>query len=976
MLIQLYHNCPNMIKIHSLCKPLTGFFLLLCTHAGFLNAQQSADSVKGSVTADTIADRSLLLQRVPTAFGKIVSKKELLASMSTVSGERFRHFNTPTLSNTFFGQMAGLHVSQTAGTPGNNDNPGLFIRGRQTFQDNSVLVLVDGFETNYNTLMPDEIENVSVLKDAAALALYGMDAANGAILITTKRGELSSKTKIGFNTRFGLHQATVLPKLLGNGDYATLFNQAMISDGKSITQGYFRSDSIVEYFNNGEQPYLYPDVQWHDEMLKPSAFSQDYSLTFSGGKRDARYFVALGYANYGGLYDNTDRKKSLNSDYKYYRYNVRANFDVNITKFLSSAVNFRGTVVNKKFPNASEGTVWRNMALFNPFPVKTPEGKWGGTQGYAANPAALVLQQGFLSNNERTVDINVKLMGDLGDLVSGLKAFGQLNFSNFFFDSYNKTRGYAYDELIPRTDLIIPGQTPVGVIPYDKITRGNTDLNFAISQPAGTQFNRTNLLAGFEYDQVFGSSSLYASAMYFQELYRAQGSEMPFAKQGVMGRITYDYKKKYFAEFGYSYAGSESFAPGQRFGFFPSISAGWVLTTEDFLAGNDIVNFLKLRASTGLLGNDRSGNSGRFIYNQFYVGSGNYFLGNNLGINGPMFREGNLANPAATWEKAYRTNFGVDAQLFSGLSISLDYFFENRNDIFINPGGFIPGIVGANYNNLNRGRTKSNGGEMELVYQATAGKVGWYLQGNLAVAKNQIVDIAEPVRADVYLYAKGNPINQPFILEAVGFFNDVNDINSSPKQLFGNVQPGDVKYKDQNGDGFIDDNDRIPVGKTALPELMYAFGGGLDFAGFDFAFFFQGAGGRSVSLLDNGNIIPFLNGGIKPTQWVKDNYWTPERGDKSLFPRLTTEVNDNNYRASTLWQRNGAFLRLRNIEVGYSLPDKILSKLRMSNLRFFANANNLFTIDKLDEMELDPEIMNQFVHPALKSFNFGFTLKF
>lgn len=942
-----------------------------------LNAQQVADSENAiKVEKDTAVDKSFLSQNIPTVFGKTIPKKELLSSMSTVTGKTLRQFNTPTLSNTFYGQMAGLHVAQSAGSPGNNDNPGLFVRGRQTFVDNSVLVLVDGFETNFNTLIPDEIETISVLKDAGALAVLGMDAANGAILITTKRGIVSPKTQIGFNARFGVHQASVLPQLLGNGDYATMYNEAMVNDGKSISQGYFRNDSIVAYFNNGEQPYLYPNVDWYEEMLKKSASSQDYSLTFSGGKSDARYFVALGYANYGGLYNNTDPKRSLNSNYNLHRYNVRANFDVNITKFLSSSVNFRGTIVDKKFPNAGEGTIWRNMALFNPYPVRTPDNNWGGTQGFADNPVALVLQQGYLSNNERTVDINVKLVGDLGSLVSGLRAFGQVNFSNSFFDGFNKTRGYAYDELIPRSDLIIPGQTPPGVIPFDVITRGNTNLNFAIAQPAGNQFNRTNILTGFEYDHVFGASTFYASAMYFQELLRAQGSEMPFAKQGVMGRLMYDYNKKYFAEFGYSYAGSESFAPGNRFGFFPTISAGWILSNEDFFAENKVIDFLKFRASTGLLGNDRSGNTGRFIYNQFYLGAGNYFLGNNLGINGPMFRQGNLANPDATWEKAFRTNFGVDAQLFRGLSISLDYFFENRNDIFINPSGFIPGIVGANFNNLNRGKTKSNGGEIELTYQAKSGKVEWYINGNTSIAKNRIVDIAEPVREDEYLYARGNPINQPFILEAIGFFSDVNDINNSPKQLFGDVRPGDVKYKDQNGDGIIDDNDRMPIGKTALPEVMYAFGGGFNLAGFDFGFFFQGAGGRSISLLDNSNVIPFLNGGVRPTQWVKDNYWTPERGNDALFPRLTTDPNDNNYRASTLWQRSGSFLRLRNLEVGYSLKLAALQKIKLNNLRFFANANNLFTIDKIDEMALDPEIMNQFLHPALKSFNFGFTLKF
>ncbi len=931
------------------------------------------DSIKHNAA---ITIPSFLNDSINTAFGKRQIRSLTTASTSTVSGEMLKRINTPNLGNTLFGRLSGLNVSQTGSAPGNNDNPGLSLRGRQTFQDNGVLVLVDGFETNWSTLMPDEIESVTVLKDAAALALFGADGANGVIQITTKRGYDAKKTMVQFSSRFGIHSASVLPKFLGNGDYAELFNKGLISDGKAISSGIFPTDSIVNFYKSGEYPYLYPNVNWQEEMLKNNALSQDYALTFSGGKPDAKFFVALGYANYQGIYGNTEKRRTTNSNYDLKRYNLRANFDVNITQFLTAQVNFRGTLLEKNFPNAAENTLWRTMALFNPYPVKTADGNWGGAQGYADNPAASILQRGYQSINDRTVDANVKLIGKLDVITKGLQAFGQLNFSNFFYDTYNKTRGNAYDELIPRFDLIIPGVTPPGTIPFDKITRGSTDNNFAITQGSGTQFNRTNVLTGLEYYRNFNKSNIYASAIYFQEAYRAAGSDLPFAKQRIMGRINYTYDAKYMAEFGYSYSGSENFQKGNRFGFFPSVSAGWVLSKEKFMANSKALNFLKVRGSVGLLGNDNVGNSGRFIFNQFYAGSGNYQIGNALNINAPTYTQGNLANTAATWEKALRKNIGVDAILFNKLSVALDYFSENRKDIFLNPSSYIPSLMGATFNNVNKGKTKSKGGELEIVYNEKIGKVGFYLGGNVSYARNKIVDIAEPVPAAPYLYAKGNSINQPFILTAIGFFKDNADIAASPQQLFGTVRPGDVKYKDQNNDGFIDNNDRTAIGYTSLPELFYGINAGGDFSGFDVNVFFQGAAKRSVSLLDNSNVIPFLNGGVKPTQWVKDNYWTPERGDAAKFPRLTTEQNDNNYRASTLWQRNGSFIRLRNLEIGYTLPAHISGKAKLNGARFYISGNNLFTIDKIDEIEVDPEIMNMFVHPSLKSFNVGFTLKF
>jgi TonB-linked SusC/RagA family outer membrane protein len=933
--------------------------------------QDSIPAADKKIIAEEPSVHKFLQQVQPIAFGPARPRQLLTGAYSQVHSQTLRSINAPNIANTLSGRLAGLYVSTAGSAPGNNDQPGLLIRGRQTFQDNTPLVIVDGFETNWSNLLIDEIETVSVLRDASALALYGMDAANGAILITTKRGKANPKTQISFQARVGFQSPTQNPKLLGNGDYAELFNIATVSDGRDPANGLFRSQEIVDYYKNGNYPYLYPNVNWQENVLKSNTMSQDYSLTFNGGNKDARYFVALGYGDYQGIYANTERKRNTNSNYNLKRYNVRANFDVNINQYISSEVNFRATMMNKYFPNAGENTIFRNLQLFLPYAVTTPSGNWGGTQGFADNPAALTQQTGYSSINDRTIDANVKLIGHLDKITPGLNIIGQMNFHNFYFDTYNKTRGFSYEELIPR-----PVVNPGDPIQYDSLIRGNTDKNFSITQGTGNQVNRTNVLAGFEWQRSMGKGQWYASALYFQEVFKGNGADMPFAKQGVMGRIHYQWNQKLLTEFNWSYFGSEAFPKGNRFGFFPSLGLGWVLSKEDFLANQSTVQFLKIRGSVGLLGNDKSGNTGRFIYNQTYNGTGTFILGNNLSINAPMFNQGNLANTEVTWEKALRSNLGVDATLFRNLSVSLDYFFEKRTDIFVNPANFIPDVMGVVSFNQNRGKVNSSGAELELMWTKQEGKFQYYLGGQASYARNKIVTIEEPARPFEYLQAKGNPINQPFVLEAIGFFRDNADIQNSPTQLFGNVRPGDIKYKDQNNDGFIDDNDRVPLGNPSYPELHYGVNGGFSLHGFDFNVFLQGAAMRTVSLLDNSIIVPFLNGGVKPSQWVKDHYWTPDRGDAALFPRLTTEANANNYRGSSLWQRNGGYLRVRNIELGYTLAKSVTQKVKINSCRFYFSANNILTLDGIDELDVDPEVMNIFVHPPLKSLNIGVTLTF
>lgn len=893
-------------------------------------------------------------------YGKTKPKKLSTASISTVQSADFRSINSPMLASNLAGRLPGLMVSQGSGSPGRNA-PWLQIRGVQTFLDGAagITVLVDGFETDYNTVHPDEIESISVLKDAASLSLYGVSGANGILYIKTRRGQ-STTPKVTFNSRVSFQQPTVMPEFLGNADFAELYNIAMVSDGKDIANGYFPTQTIVDNYKNGTFPILYPSVNWYDEILKPSAIAQDYTLSIRGGEDKTNYFVMLGYSNTPGLYSGTDGTN--NSNWVNSRYMSRINLDFEITDWLRASLNTRGTMQDAKQPNADQNTLWRSMGSFMPFNVKTPSGNWGGTEGYRTNPVAQLIQQGYLIEKSRTIDADLKVVADIKG-IKGLSIFGQVAFSNYYFWEYRKTRGMAYEELFPIDAL---GN-------YTSTIKGNTNLNYSYAQTDGTQWNRYTWQTGAEFQRKIGEGTLYASAIYSQELYKTDysGNNVPFAKVNMMGRVNYSYKDKYIAEFGYSYAGSDNYAPGKRKGFFPAISGAWILSNESFLSGSDMINFLKVRASYGLTGNNRIGSLDRFPFYEYYSSAmGSYRIGNTLGTAAGTFEKTSYPNKDATWEKAYKANFGVDATILKNLSISADYFFENREDILVDPSDNISFLIGSRYTYINEGSAKNNGAEVQLTYSKTGGELSYYASAGMSYVHTEIIDSKEPPRAEDYLYRKGHPIDQPFVLEAIGFFADQADIDASPFQTFGTVKPGDIKYKDQNNDGFIDNNDVKAFGNPSYPTTMYSFDAGLEYIGFDLSVFLQGVTGRTISLLSNNQVVPFLNDAL-PVQWVKDNYWTTERGDNAEFPRLTTESNDNNYRSSTLWQRDGSYFRIKNIELGYTF-----SGLQKIGLRVYCNAVNILTLDKIDEINIDPEINNMFAYPMMKSYNIGFKLVF
>lgn len=910
--------------------------------------QLMAAAVHARHVRDSLPDTSRLL---PVAYGAQPAWM-VTSAQAHVSGDALRPSSAATLSNALYGRLPGLTVMQGNGEPG-YDAPALAIRGLGSYRNAGVLVFVDGFESPFDQLTAEEIDKITVLKDAAATAMYGIRGANGVLLVTTKRGH-SGRPKISFGAQTGWQRPGKLPEFLGSGDFATLYNEARRNDGQP--ERYTAAD--LEAYRNGSDPYFHPDVNWYDEVLRKSAPLSNYNLNVSGGNKNARFYVALNVLKNTGLYRNTDRKKEENANANFLRYNFRSNVDINVTRRLSASLDLSGRVEDRTYPGAGSGDIWGSMMLTPPnaFPVKNPNGSYGGTSIYRNNPVGLVLAKGVANTHDRNLQATMRLNYSLDQLAEGLAVSGAVSFNNWFRGNDDKRKDFAVFQLLKGAG---------GDTIYNKFGDNTTAT---VDDGQNNQWRRTNALFNITYDRTFGLHALHALLQYQQDVYTISGNNVPFAHQGAGGRFTYAYNEKYIAELTFGYNGSENFPEGKRFGFFPALSAGWILSREAFLQQAEWLDFLKLRASWGLVGNDAVGGR-RFPYQQYYSGGTGYYFGTDNHYSGGM-DEGNLGNPDITWEKSRKANVGLEANLWkSRVSLALDVFHEKRTGILAERSSAIPGYLGVGLPAENVGSVRNQGFEAMVGYQRPAGKaIGYFVNASASFARNEILYMAEAQRPYAYLDRTGKSIGQPFGLQAIGFFRDDADIAGSPLQTFAPVKPGDIKYKDQNGDNRIDIYDEVAIGKPAVPEWTFGLHTGVQFKGLRLEAFFQGVSGRSV-MLQGPLVWAFVNDAKAAP--VALGRWTPETAATATYPRLTTTANDNNYRASDFWQRNGRFLRLRNLELGYSLPASLTSRAGLQETYFYVNAVNLFTID--DVKLADPEV--QYGYPVMKSVNIGLRLQ-
>lgn len=885
------------------------------------------------------------------------------AAVSTIKGQKLEKSFTQNVLNTLYGEIPGLTVVSNGGDPG-SDSPTINARGFNTLEttDRSVLVLVDGFESNLENLSVQEIESVTLIKDAAA-AVYGMRAANGVLLVKTKRGSVKP-LEVNFSAQAGFNTPITMPKFLDSYNYALLYDEARRNDGLAPV---YEGTPALDAYKNGTDPYLYPNVNWYDEVLKNVSAMQNYNLNFSGGNKVARYFALVNVSDNNGFFKGTDSRHQINSNSKYTRYNVRANVDINIIDNLSATALMSANIIDQYAPAGGAWNMYNNLALIpsNSFPVYNPDGSYGGNATFS-NPVGNLLETGFNSYNARNLQSILKLKYDFRGVMKGLSLSAGMSFNSYFVGNSNHSRKYPY-YMISYAD---------GQYVYNQYSE---ETSMTVDDSQSTQWRTMNYLFSANYLREFKNRHRVTADLEFfsDEIYKEKNTSLkdyqfPYRYLGLRGGASYSYDKKYVTEFMFSWQGSDLYPSSGRFGFFPAGTLGWILSNEDFLKDNDVLSYLKLRATYGLVGNASIVGAKRYAYLQDYRYSASYYKGKTqTSVSGIM--EDEVADVNRTWEKEKRLNIGADFTFANKINMSFDWFLHKRSDILVPATAAIPGVLGMTFSSLNLGRTTNTGFELALSYNDKIGSdfehkltfKSWY-------AKNRIDYQAEEIRQYPNLVRTGLAIGQPFGLKAIGLFKDEADIASSPEHTFSDVRPGDIKYEDVNGDDKIDNQDVCAIGKTSTPTFTGSLTYGFKWKNLDFETMFYGVAGRSIYLSGN-TYWSFMNQYGAPESAL--GRWTEETKETAEYPRLSTMANQNNTQYSSFWQRNGSFLKLKYVEVGYTFPFNLSKSDKNLFLRLYVNGTNLLSIHGLHGLaNADPEGVSGV--PSVRTVSGGVKLTF
>ena len=926
-----------------------------------------------SVWAEELPDDSLQVKKVVHELFNTRDARLTTSSISAISGSAISDNSVSTLGNILYGKVPGLFVQQTSGEPG-NDAPTFLIRGKHTFSGtNAPLVLVDGFPRDMNTLTVDEVESISVLKDAAATALYGMDGANGIILVTTKRGQ-AGQTRVKFNAEFGLSQPTDLPSFHNSYDYVRFYRMAEENDGRTT---FTYSDADIAAYRDQVDNMLYPDVDWIDEAIRKATPMQKYSVNISGGNKTAKFFVNLGYSNNKGLYKEIGNK-TYNANNDFDRINFRSNVDINLLQHLSVSVDLAGRLENINSPYNSSSAIWQNLYTFHPnaTPIFAAPGVWGGTNTYRNNPLAYINDRGYRSTHERLLQANIRFNYDLSSWVKGLSVGVSAAFDSFYAVDKGYSKEYAVQEIVS----------------YDEATGDYIRSEFYGRNTPLTEFGPSNekeqrytaYEAYLNYNRTFGKHGLKVKLLGRldnQSSYMSSSalSSSPDKRAFLSGLLSYDYAHRYLVDLGVSYGGGENFMRGKRFGWYPSLSGAWIISSEKFLEGADFIDFLKLRASIGLVGNQNVGGT-LFGYRNLYTNApGSWGAGTNNGGYGSGYKEAALGNPDLTWEKALKTDVGLDMTLWKGLDLMFNYFYEYRTDILCSGSSMLPSFYGATFGYINYGRVGAQGVEMAASYQKQYKDGGFQIGLNATHQKNKVLRMRESLKNYDYLYNQGLPIGQRFGLLWEGYYTADDVANRDITQSYGTVIPGSLKYVDVNGDKVVNSDDRVPIGKYSdIADWELGLNLGANYKGFYLNANFQARIGRDVNLRESAPYVASpLYHDRNVASYIKQP-WTEEiANDPNLagtidFPSLSIENNNNNFQYSTYFLRNGNFLRLRSLEIGYHFPKNWIKKARLQAANIYLRGMNLFTLDYLEGF--DPEVLEGY--PVMRSYNIGINLTF
>lgn len=910
-------------------------------------------------------------------------KESVVASVNTVKAAELR-MPSRSITNMIAGQVAGVIAVQRSGEPG-NDEANFWIRGQSSYAGGTnPLVLVDGVPRSMSDIDVDEIESFTVLKDAAATAVYGSEGANGVVLITSKRGSVQ-KTQVNFNAQFSIASPTRMISLMPSYDYLSMYNEAVWNDAgnpdlSSWTAPY--SDAELAKYRSGEDPDLYPNSIWTD-LLANHTYNQRYTINIRGGSDKVRYFASGAYYSEEGIFkSNPIEDYDANIGLK--RYNIRSNVDVDLTPTTKMSLDLSGQYRTQNSPGYSSYNIFDHIVRVPthliPFQWSDGTASVLSQNGWGTyNPYNLLNHSGYSKEWYAFLQTKLMLEQKLDFITKGLSIKGMLSFDADFSSGMSRSK--------QADSYYVTGRNEQGELIKTRLVEGTALGNPELSSTAGTK--KIYLEASLNYARTFAKVHDVTGVLVYNQketqYSNASGTTLlPYRKQNFVARGTYSYDNRYMLEMSFGATGSENFKSGHRWGIFPAIGAAWYISHEKFMEpAQSIISTLKLRASYGITGNDEIGYDTRFPYREalnewggvYNIGivPGNYgYASNNYGY---AIIESTFASPNLSWEKEKKTNVGIDLGLFDGrIALSADYFFNKRQDILINR-KIVPQYNGFRVNPYqNFGITHNQGIDANLILKQQLGDVTLSARGNFTYAKNKIVEYDETVQELKYQMVTGQSINVPFIYVAEGLFTP-DDFNITPNGNGGynyelkegiptytqNVMPGDIKYKDMNHDGQINSLDKTWYSGvySENPEIVYGFGLNAEWKGFFAGIFFQGSGHSSVNLASNtGGFIPFANGRDKSSARLEAaNHWRADDPYKQnvMYPRLRTENNfENNTLGSTWWYRSGDYLRLKNVELGYQFNKRLTQRIKIQNLRLYIQGTNLAVWDSIKMW--DPEL--------------------
>lgn len=951
----------------------------------FIGYKEQVVPVKKGISLNIVLeeDAQMLGEVEVVAYG-VQKKVSVTGAISSMRGDDLLKTPAGSISNILSGQVTGISSVQYSGEPG-ADAADIYVRGIATTNNATPLIQVDGVERDFSQIDPNEIESVTILKDASATAVFGVRGANGVILITTKRGA-EGKAKISFTTSAGVNVRTKELEFANSYQYASYVNMMRTNDGNEPLY----SDEQLATFRDHTNPLLYPDINWIDYCMNKAAFQSQHNVSISGGTNNMRYFVSAGLFTQDGMFKQFNLTDDFNFDYK--RYNYRANLDFDISKTTLLSVNIGGRVESKRTPESGEdqNQLFRKLYWAVPFAsAGIVDGKYIKTNAdYVTKPGADGLEsyygKGFRNQTTNVLNLDLVLDQKLDFITKGLS----IKLKGSYNSSYSTTK-IASSSVATYTPVV----DDKGAITYKK---SGSDSQTSYREGDYGKGRDWYMELALNYNRKFGNHSVTGLFLYNQSKRYYPGGTydyIPTGYVGLVGRVTYDWKTRYLAEFNVGYNGSENFNPENRYGFFPAGSIGWIVSEEPFFAPiKKVVNYFKVRATLGMVGNDNYAGQ-RFLYlpgsygygqNNDHNGPGGFF-GQNIGNAKPGAWEATQSNPYAKWETAVKQNYGLDFNILNDhLSVSADYFIEKRRDILRTP-DYLPGILGMTLPAINVNKVENKGFEIQAKWNDRIGTdFRYWANFNISFARNKIVFMNEVEQNEPWMYQTGRRINSRSMYKFWGFYDETADLRY--QEEFGipisdhgiTLQPGDAVYVDLNKDGKLDGNDATrDIGFTDLPEYTAGLNLGFSWKNFDFSMQWTGAWNVDRMLSEFRQPLgDTQNKGLLLYQY--ENTWrSSEDSYTAKFPRITATNRKNNFeKGSDLYLINASYLRLKNIEIGYNFDFPFMRKLKLNSCRMYVNGYNLLTFTAFDWGDPESRQSDRPNYPLTRVFNIGLKLGF